>query len=107
MPCRSRRARSALRARTRSARASSRVVELAARLARRQRRLVARNDARDLEEVRVFAVRVDLAGKFARHELMVLATEVHVVRLELDLGRQLEALERLGELDRLDALRLR
>src|SRR5690349_10872745 len=83
---------------------SSRIVELAARIL--QRDLVARNDIRNLEHMRILAVRNDLARKLARHELMIAGAEIDLVRLKLDFGRKLQTLQGLGDLLVVERFRL-
>src|SRR5689334_929408 len=87
-------------------RPSRRPLQRAAGLAHRRRGLVARDDLVDAEQVLriVLAARDRLADESRGHQLMVAGAVIALVGLQLDLGRQLEIAERVGELDRVNGL---
>src|SRR5437660_6678244 len=70
------------------------------------RGLVARDDFVNAEEIFriVLALRLRLADKGGRHQLMVALAVIDLVRLQLDVVGQLEILERGCELDRVGGL---
>src|SRR5215472_15817372 len=87
-------------------RVSARHRQLAAVLAHGRSGLVAGDDLVDLEQLlRVIrALALGGADEGRGHELVVSGAVVHLVRLELYLGRQLEIAQRLGERDGVEGL---
>src|ERR1700736_6172837 len=83
-----------------------RPLDGAAGLADRRRRLVAGDDfVHAIEVFRiVLALRLRLADKRRGHQLMVALAIIDLVRLQLDVVRQLEILQGGRELDRIEAL---
>ncbi len=78
----------------------------AAGFRRRQRDLLARHDARNVEQVRILARLNHMPREHAQHQLVILRTVEHIAGLKRDLRGQHQALHRLDDLGRFERLGL-